>query len=66
MKAVVHNEMIRQTPDVGKLAVYAKAKNVDYIVFSSVNHKGYQDINMHGYEFVKNVDGYDIYMRQED
>ena len=41
MKAVVHNEMIRQTPDVGKLAVYAKAKNVDYIVFSSVNHKGY-------------------------
>lgn len=33
MKAVVHNEMIRQTPDVGKLAVYAKAKNVDYIVF---------------------------------
>lgn len=66
MKAVVHNEMVRQTPDVEKLAVYAKAKNVDYIVFSSINHKGYQDINMHGYEFVKNVDGYDIYIRQED
>lgn len=65
MQAVVHDEMIKESPDVEKTAAYCKAKNVVYIVFNSIYHKDYQDISMHGYEFNASIDGYDIYKLTE-
>lgn len=64
-EAAVHNEMVKPQPDVETLAKYAKANNVEYIVFNSNYHVGISDIEMHGYAYFKSVSGYDIYRKSE-
>lgn len=66
MEATVHNEMVKAAPDMEKLAVYAKAKNVDYIVFNLAYHTGIDNIEMYGYRHFKDVSGYGIYVRNEE
>lgn len=59
--AVIHNEMVKQVPDVEKAALYSKGENAQYIVFNSAYHKGYDAISQYGFAFLERVDGYDIY-----
>lgn len=65
MEAAVHNEMVKEAPDVEILAKFAKAKNVEYIVFNGQYHTGVEGIEFHGYTFLKNVDGYNIYKKAD-
>lgn len=65
MEATVHNEMVKAAPDMEKLAVYAKAKNVEYIVFNLSYHTGIDRIEGYGYKYLKSVSGYGIYVRSE-
>lgn len=61
MQAVVHDEMIKESPDCKVLTDYCKARRITYIVFNSVNQKNYDGVTEYDYEFLRNVDGYDIY-----
>lgn len=65
MEAAVHNEMVKAEPDMERLTLYAKAKNVDYIVFNLAYHVGIDGIEAYGYTHFKDVSGYGIYVRTE-
>lgn len=63
---IVHEEMIKDNPDVEIISNTCLSQNIEYIVFNSIYHKNYKRIEDYSYEFLKNVDGYDIFKRKRE